>query len=113
MKINSLKVNRILNFLLWICFSCLSGIGLLLAFRMPPGSRGGHGLSALGLSRHEWGDLHTWLGYAFIVLIFAHLAFHWRWLWKAATKKRPSWMLVGLSLGGVLMLLIALQPVTK
>ncbi len=91
----------------------MSGIGLLLAFRMPPGSRGGHGIEALGMTRHEWGDIHTWLGYAFIVLVLAHLVVHWRWLWRAASKKRLWPLIGGLGAGLALALMIAVQPVSR
>jgi len=50
---------RLLNALLWLVFCAMAGTGLLLAFRLPSGSRGGRGLSALGMARHEWGDWHT------------------------------------------------------
>lgn len=102
---------RCLNFLLWMSFCAMSGTGLLLSFRLPPGSRGGRGLSALGWDRHAWGDLHTWISYAFILGILVHLALHWRWLWQIAARKRgwPIW--IGIGSGLVLMLLLVFQPV--
>lgn len=112
-KLSNLAINRVLNLALWIDFCALSGIGLLIAFRLPPGSRGGSGLSALGLTRHQWGDVHTWLGYGLIALVIAHLALHWRWLWQAASKKRSLWLLGGLGAGALLVLVLALQPVAQ
>lgn len=103
------NISRALNALLWAVFCAMSGTGLLLAFRMPPGS--GRRLTALGLGRHDWGDWHTWLSYAFLALIAAHLALHWRWFWQVAAKRR-SWPLVaGIGAGLALMLLLVLQPV--
>lgn len=102
---------RLLNFLLWISFCAMAGTGLLLAFRMPPGSRGGRGLEAFGLGRHEWGDLHTWISYAFMATIVLHLALHWRWFWQVAARRRAWPMVAGFGLGLLLLLLIALQPV--
>ncbi len=105
-------VPRVLNALLWLVFCAMAGTGLLLAFRLPPGSRGGQGLTAMGWGRHDWGDLHTWLAYAFLALIAGHLALHWRWFWQVAAKKR-SWPLVlGLGAGLVLLLWLVFQPVT-
>jgi hypothetical protein len=104
---------RILNALLWLVFCAMSGTGLLLALRLPPGSRGGAGLSALGLSRHEWGDVHMWLSFAFIALILAHLLLHWRWLWQVAARKRRWPLLLGFGIGAALLLALALQPVEK
>ena len=104
---------RVLNMGLWLSFCAMVGSGLLLAFRLPPGSQGGRGLEALGLGRHEWGDLHTWMSYAFIILIVLHLLVHWRWLWQVAARKRSWPLLAGIGLGVVLMLLLAFQPVGK
>ena len=106
-------VPRVLNALLWLVFCGMAGTGLLLAFRLPPGSRGGAGLTAMGWGRHDWGDLHTWLSYAFLALIAAHLALHWRWLWQVAAKKHAWPLVVGVGAGLGLMLWLALQPVEK
>jgi len=89
----------------------MAGTGLLLAFRLPPGSRGGRGLSAWGLARHEWGDWHTWLCYAFLALILAHLALHWRWFWQVAARRKLWPLLLGFGLGLALLFALALQPV--
>lgn len=104
---------RVLNGLLWLVFCSMAGTGLLLAFRLPPGSRGGQGLSALGLSKHEWGDLHTWLSYAFLVLTITHLALHWRWFWQVAAKKKRWPLILGFGVGLALLAALALLPVSK
>ena len=106
-------VPRVLNALLWLVFCGMAGTGLLLAFRLPPGSRGGAGLTAMGWGRHDWGDVHTWLSYAFLALITAHLALHWRWLWQVAAKKHAWPLVVGIGAGLLLMLWLAFQPVEK
>jgi hypothetical protein len=106
-------VPRVLNALLWLVFCGMAGTGLLLAFRLPPGSRGGAGLTAMGWGRHDWGDVHTWLSYAFLALIAAHLALHWRWLWQVAARKRAWPLIVGIGAGLVLMFWLAFQPVEK
>lgn len=104
---------RILNALLWLVFCAMAGTGLLLAFRLPPGSRGGHGLSAWGMSRHEWGDWHTWLSYAFLALVLVHLALHWRWFWQVASRKKTWPLMLGFGAGILLIAILALQPVAK
>ncbi|NBB80380.1 MAG: DUF4405 domain-containing protein [Verrucomicrobia bacterium] len=104
---------RILNLLLWLSFSAMSGTGLLLAFRLPPGSQGGRGLTALGLDRHEWGDYHTWISYVFIAAILLHLALHWRWLWQVAARKRSWPMWLGIGSGILLILLLIFQPIDR
>ncbi|MBN8710167.1 MAG: hypothetical protein BGO12_08125 [Verrucomicrobia bacterium 61-8] len=102
---------RILNLLLWLSFCTMAGTGLLLAFRMPLGSRGGRGLEALGLGRHEWRDFHTWMSYAFMATIVLHLALHWRWLWQIAARKRAWPIIAGFGLGLLLLLFLTFQPV--
>ncbi len=89
----------------------MSGTGLLLAFRLPPGSQGGKGLSALGWDHHEWGDLHTWISYVFMGAILLHLALHWRWQVAARKRSWPMW--IGIGAGLALMLVLIFQPIQK
>ena len=104
-------INRILNLALWLVGSAVLATGLVLEFRLPPGSRGGQGLSLLGWGRHDWGDLHSWLAYAALALVAGHLAIHARWLWIVASQ-RHSWRLVaGLALGIALPAAALLWPV--
>lgn len=107
------QINRILNLLLWLTLCGLTGTGLLLAFRLPPGSRGGAGLQALGLGRHQWGDLHTWTSYAFLALFVAHLALHWQWLWKVASQRRFWLAGAGLGTGVALLLWLTFLPISE
>jgi hypothetical protein len=104
---------RVLNALLWLVFCAMAGTGLLLAFRLPPGSRGGRGLTALGMSRHEWGDIHTWLSYGFLALVLIHMALHWRWFWQIAARRRSWPLLAGVGAGLAIMAALTLQPVAK
>ena len=105
-------INRLLNLALWLTGLATLATGLILEFRLPPGSRGGRGLSLLGWGRHDWGDLHTWLAYAALALVAGHLAMHARWLWIVASQRR-SWRLVaGFAVGLALPLAALLWPVT-
>ncbi len=104
-------INRLLNLALWLVGLAVLASGLILEFRLPPGSRGGQGLSLLGWGRHDWGDLHTWLAYAALALVAGHLAMHARWLWIVASQRR-SWRLVaGLAVGLALPAAALLWPV--
>lgn len=70
----------------------LLSTGLLITFRLPPGSGGhlpfGRGLGALdrpidvvgGLTRHDWGEIHLWIACAFLAVLVFHLALHWKWI---------------------------------
>ena len=77
-------INRVLNLTLYLCICLMIGTGLTLAFRLPPGSQGGRGQLVASLRRHEWGDIHEMIGYAFIVLVLTHLFLHWNWLIRIA-----------------------------
>jgi hypothetical protein len=89
----------------------MAGTGLLLAWRLPPGSRGGRGLSAMGWGRHDWGEIHTIVGYVFLTFVVLHVALHWRWLWQFAARKRPWSLFLGVGAGLVLGLFLWLQPI--
>ncbi len=91
----------------------MAGTGLLMAFRLPQGSRGGRGLEAFGLGRHEWADLHTWNSYVFGCAILLHLAMHWRWLWQIAARKRSWSMVVGFGIGLGLLFFLIFQPISR
>jgi hypothetical protein len=107
------RLPRLANMLLWLLFCMMSGTGLLIAYRLPPGSRGGHGLSALGWTRHEWGDLHFWISIAFLALIFIHMALHWRWFWQIASKRRAWPLLAGMGTGLALLIGLTSLPVKR
>lgn len=104
---------KLANLLLWLLFCSMTATGLLLAYRLPPGSRGGHGLSLLGWTRHDWGDLHLWISYGFLALILAHLALHWRWFWQIAGKRRAWPILVGIGAGIALVITSFCLPVKR
>lgn len=110
---NKTAVNRVLDFLLWISFCLMAATGALLAFRLPPGSRGGGGLSVWGWTRHDWGDLHTWNSYVFLGLILLHLILHARWLWSVAGGRVKSLFLAGLIGGAAMVGAVWMLPVEK
>jgi hypothetical protein len=105
--------HRILNLLLYLSFCVMVGTGLLMAYRLIPGSRGGQGLEVLGWNRHEWGALHTWVSYVFITLVAAHLAINWAWLTKCAAKGHAWRLGAGLLAGAVIIGTFLLLPITQ
>lgn len=106
------KINRSLNYLLYLCFCLMAGTGLMLVYRLPPRSRGGGG-SVLGLTRHEWGDIHYWVSYAFAAAILLHLWMHRQWLHKVAVRRHNWLLLLGLLLGIALIVIPFFIPVIK
>jgi len=61
-------------------------IGFLLAFVIPKGpSATDSAKYFLGLHRHEWGDIHLYLGISFTILAVLHLILGWNWV-KGKTR---------------------------
>lgn len=103
-----------------VIFIFLTATGLVLRYRLPPGSgrlEGGMGAHSLerpvtvlwGMARHQWGDVHFWLSVVFLGVLAMHLILHWRWF-IGLVRKQPSGFsgeraLLGLAgLAGVLIL---------
>ena len=105
-------IHRVLNLLLYIAFCAMVGTGLLMAYRLPPGSRGGRGLTVLGMDRHEWGDVHLWISYIVVAAVIAHLGMNWTWLKKIAASMKPLRLLGGLLVGIVIIVVLLVLPVT-
>lgn len=105
-----IAIRRVLNFALYLSLCFVLGTGLLLDFRLPHGPQG-RGLAVLGLTRHEWGDWHTWVGYALGVLIVIHLILARKWLMLVAAKRRALWLWVGLAAGIMMIVSMLFAPV--
>lgn len=103
---------RVVNLLLYLTGCVMVGTGFLMAWRIPPGSRGGHGIEALGLGRHDWGDIHLFTGLAVIALTIAHLALNTAWLRIIAARRKRWPLAAGLGLGLVIILAITFLPLT-
>ncbi len=77
-------LNFFIDAISFAVFLGMIATGLLIRFVLPPGSRGGRGLSLWDLDRHEWGDLHFWLAVSLLGLLLAHLVLHWSWVCQVA-----------------------------
>lgn len=104
---------RTTNLLLYLSFCALIGTGALLTWKLVPGSQGGHGLTVLGLGRHEWGDIHFWLGVICSSAVIAHLILNWAWLKKIASSGKLWRVTLGLLLGALLIFGIYALPIEK
>ena len=104
-------IRRLLNFVLYVAFCAMIGTGLLLAYRLPPGNRGGRGLTILDMDRHEWGNVHLWIAYVVVAAVIAHLVMNWTWLTKIAASMKPWRLWVGLLLGIGIIVVLLLLPV--
>lgn len=76
--IKKAKINFIIDLLAFTALLFLTSSGMLMHFVLPPGT--GVQKSVWGLSRHEWGDIHLYIAFALISVIFIHLTLHWRWI---------------------------------
>jgi hypothetical protein len=107
------RVNFWLDVATALTFCTLVGSGILLEFVLVP--RGGG--SWLGLRRHDWGEVHFWLGASMLALVVAHLVLHRAWVarcWQryAGPLHSPAtWMLLAAALALTLLpLLVPAQP---
>lgn len=77
------RINKGINYLLYCAGLLVTATGVALAWKLKRGTE------LLGLSRHEWGDIHLWVGVILAVAVVAHLVLHWRWIWQVASKRVP------------------------
>ncbi len=75
---NRTKVNFTVDTVIFFVFVLLVATGLLIRYVLPEGS--GRFFTQFGLTRHDWGAVHFWLGLAMITGVAVHLAMHWRWI---------------------------------
>jgi hypothetical protein len=63
----------------------MAATGYILRFPLPPGSN--KYLSLWGLTRHQWGDVHFWIGLALLGVILLHVILHWQWVAVSVRRK--------------------------
>jgi hypothetical protein len=106
------QLNCVVNAIAFAILVFLTSTGILLHVALPHG-RGG--VTLLGMTRHEWGELHLVLALAFAGIVMLHLALHWRWIVcmiRGKNAKRGKLGLRGLMvfLSLILLLAIAIAP---
>ncbi len=84
--------NIIIDALSLLVFVSMISTGILLKFVLSPGSgrvemlmKGGGKFEKtidmlMGLTRHEWGEVHFYISIAFLALLVVHLILHWNWI---------------------------------
>lgn len=103
------NIRGLVDLLMYGMFCFLMGTGLLLQYRLVSGSRGGHGLTLMGFSRHEWGHVHLWVGFVLILLLIVHLVLNYGFI-KRVVAREKTWIalligLIGLGVTAVFLLL--------
>jgi hypothetical protein len=106
-------LRRIVDLGLYLSFCFIVGSGLLIQFKLVPGSQGGRGLSVMGMGRHDWGELHFYVGLLFMAFVIVHLILSWGWLVRVAASKKLWPILLGIGLGLFLIAGIYFQPVER
>ncbi len=95
------------DILMFITMCFLTGTGLLIHYRLIPGHQGGHGLTFLNLSRHDWGDYHLWAAYLLLVLVLVHLVVNFTFIWNIVVCRKP-WRMIVLALSGLFIVIFFL-----
>jgi hypothetical protein len=81
---DKVKLNFIIDALMFLCMMALAGLGFLMRYILPSGrdvlAKYGRNLtfSWLGWDRHDWGDLHLYLALTLLTLLVLHVVLHWR-----------------------------------
>ena len=106
-------IRVIVDILMYGAMSWLAGTGLLMHYRLVPGYRGGHGLTLLGLTRHEWGVYHLWAAYLLLFLVIVHLVLNFAFIKNVIAAKKP-WIMFLLGLIGLFITLFFLiMPIER
>lgn len=78
------KANLIINVLMFLCVTAITGVGLLMKYVLLPGKEtwAVYGrkveLFFLGKDRHGWGTIHLVIAFVFLGLLAIHIVLHWK-----------------------------------
>ncbi len=75
---NRSLLNLMIDLLAAACLLVMVATGYILRFPLPPATNRTHEL--WGMSRHEWGTIHSWASIVLLVVLAIHVALHWEWL---------------------------------
>jgi len=110
---NTKTARTVTDIAMFVAMCFITGTGLLIHYRLVPGSRGGHGLSLLGLSRHEWGTYHLWAAYLLLGLVLVHMALNFAFIKNCIAAKR-TWVVAVMGLiGAAVISAFLLLPVKR
>ncbi len=113
-----LKINVVIDVLMFLAIIVVSAIGLLLKYVLIHGAdrwlKYGDNveLTYLGLDRHQWGYIHWISSLVLIGLVVLHLVFHWRQIVCLVRRYLPSKKVRYASVSALLLvsLIIAVSP---
>jgi mono/diheme cytochrome c family protein len=85
---NRSHLNLIIDLLAAACLAVMLATGYILRFPLPPTTNRTHEL--WGLSRHEWGAVHSWASLALLAVLLVHLVLHWEWIFATVRHRFTS-----------------------
>lgn len=111
MTFNKNSLIKLVDLVAFVLFVFAVSTGVLMRYVLPPGS--GQAFEVLGMSRHEWSDIHFYITSIFLAVLSIHLVFHWRFIQSLfqGNYKEISVLRVLLGLVGLFAILaIAVAP---
>ncbi len=78
------KFKFVIDAVMFLCLMAMAGLGFLMRYVLPSGrdARAAYGsnlqFSWLGWDRHDWGDIHLYLGFLLLISLVLHIILHWR-----------------------------------
>ena len=104
-----ITIRRFLYLLFCLSVCSMTGIGLLMAYGLIPGSHGGRGLEITGWDYHDWDDSQALAINLFFTLATANLLVVWAWLIRCAAKgdflRLAAGLLAGAAIIGAMLFL--------
>lgn len=81
-------LNLLIDFLAALSFVGMIATGYILRFPLPPGTN--KSLVLWGLSRHQWGGVHSWISLVLLIVLLIHLVLHWQWVVSVVARQFGS-----------------------
>jgi uncharacterized membrane protein len=109
---NRTLANLIVDSVAALLFIGMLATGWILRFPLPPGTN--KALLLWGLTRHQWGGVHTWISLGLMAVLAVHIVLHWQWISSVIAKrlKAPSDTLADRRRRGVVTVVLFLLSIT-
>ncbi len=81
---DKMKINLAIDAIMLVLLMSVAGLGFLIKYVLVPGYKvtglyqADVELYFMGLSRHEWGNIHLLLSFIFLGLMLLHIILHWK-----------------------------------
>jgi hypothetical protein len=82
---NRSHLNLLIDLLAALCLGVMLATGYILRFPLPPSTNRTHEL--WGMSRHEWGTIHSWASLVLLAVLLTHVILHWEWLFATIRRR--------------------------